>query len=355
MVGDGISDDSISSGYDFPYTDYYKMQYELNKIDSERAWQEDMYNKYQSIPAQVQQMKAAGLNPALMYGSGASGGSMPSSSTGGGTPATGIAPNVGAQKAQMVMQMITSLLGAGGSVASQISGIQRNSVMNTLSEAQTDEAEAHAENYRVDSDLKRIERSIKEVESMYAEFERSLAAKETQARIREINSRASLNFSSMQVNTSTIEVNNHRIELIDAQASEAEKSAALKGAQKILTNIQSEQMSVIASYQEQLMVSQLKLQDAQSESLRADAEKSLSQVSLNALEYLKQEQLLDSGYVDQIIKGMKTERGTAIANTVLNGVFGLVNAVADFTPMGRIGNALFPPVVSRAGFNINRN
>lgn len=37
-----------------------------------RDWQEDFYNKYSSPSAMVQQFKDAGLNPAMMYGRGAS-------------------------------------------------------------------------------------------------------------------------------------------------------------------------------------------------------------------------------------------------------------------------------------------
>lgn len=48
------------------------MQYDINQRDEERAYNEEMYEKYQTIPAQVSQMQDAGLNPALMYGSGAS-------------------------------------------------------------------------------------------------------------------------------------------------------------------------------------------------------------------------------------------------------------------------------------------
>ena len=60
------------AGFAFSNVDLLKMQYDINQRDEERAYNEEMYEKYQTIPAQVAQMQEAGLNPALMYGDGAS-------------------------------------------------------------------------------------------------------------------------------------------------------------------------------------------------------------------------------------------------------------------------------------------
>ena len=60
------------SGFGFSNVDLLKMQYDINQRDEERAYNEEMYEKYQTLPAQVAQMQEAGLNPALMYGDGAS-------------------------------------------------------------------------------------------------------------------------------------------------------------------------------------------------------------------------------------------------------------------------------------------
>ena len=60
------------AGFGFSNVDLLKMQYDINQRDEERAYNEEMYEKYQTIPAQVAQMQEAGLNPALMYGDGAS-------------------------------------------------------------------------------------------------------------------------------------------------------------------------------------------------------------------------------------------------------------------------------------------
>lgn len=60
------------AGFAFSNVDLIKMQYDINQRDEERAYNQEMYEKYQTIPAQVAQMQEAGLNPALMYGDGAS-------------------------------------------------------------------------------------------------------------------------------------------------------------------------------------------------------------------------------------------------------------------------------------------
>lgn len=58
-----------------------QMEFQAKQAQESRAWQEQMYDKYYSPAAQVQQYKDAGLNPALLYGRGASTPSMPSTTS----------------------------------------------------------------------------------------------------------------------------------------------------------------------------------------------------------------------------------------------------------------------------------
>lgn len=58
-----------------------QMEFQAKQAQDARAWQEQMYDKYYSPSAQVQQYKDAGLNPALLYGRGASTPSMPSTTS----------------------------------------------------------------------------------------------------------------------------------------------------------------------------------------------------------------------------------------------------------------------------------
>lgn len=73
---------------------YNKEQAELNRqfqkeqTEIARQWQEDFYNKYSSPQAQVRQYIDAGLNPALMFESGPSVGSVASTSTPSGSQAS---------------------------------------------------------------------------------------------------------------------------------------------------------------------------------------------------------------------------------------------------------------------------
>lgn len=58
-----------------------QMEFQAKQAQEARSWQEQMYDKYYSPASQVQQYKDAGLNPALLYGRGASTPSMPSPTT----------------------------------------------------------------------------------------------------------------------------------------------------------------------------------------------------------------------------------------------------------------------------------
>lgn len=64
--------------------------YDWRKYQDQNQWQEDMYNKYQSPMAEVEQLLQAGLNPALVFGNGSTGSF--SAGAGGATPAAQVQP-----------------------------------------------------------------------------------------------------------------------------------------------------------------------------------------------------------------------------------------------------------------------
>lgn len=67
-------------------------QFNAEQSQIARQWDEDMYNKYNSPEALVEQYRNAGLNPALMYSKGASGQFSGSSSAATSSPASAASP-----------------------------------------------------------------------------------------------------------------------------------------------------------------------------------------------------------------------------------------------------------------------
>ena len=85
--------------------------------ERDRQWQEEMYNKYESPSAQVQQYKDAGLNVGMMYG-GAGGSSSGVQSSG---PAEGVTP--GGDTSNTALNDLIAMLGAFSGLASDAAGV----------------------------------------------------------------------------------------------------------------------------------------------------------------------------------------------------------------------------------------
>lgn len=335
----GMTEDNIANGYVFSNTDFMNMQFELNKINQNQQWQEDMYNKYQSLPAQVAQMRAAGLNPALMYGSGSAGGAVSSSGSAGGSPTGGNGAMTGQQKAQMIMSTIMQLLGTGSQFAQGISSMKQQSYQNSLLSAEKDYTDAKKDNML-------LQNQYDSIRNKYAEAEKRLGLQSTQSSINYINNNADKIVAEIskikdeqKLINSTIEVNGHQIKLFDSQMSLNEAHETLANAQTLMSRLTQEQMRQMFGYQLQLAEADIKLKNATSYSVRQQGNKAFYDAKVSMLEYMKTEELLDAGYVDQLIRNMKTERGTRIANTVIYGVSSIISAVADFTPYGALGGS----------------
>lgn len=108
------------------------------KTQEERAYENQLWNERESIQGQVNQMKNAGLNPALMYGSGAS--------SGGGSPVASTATeNSGSSYDEFggafgALSNILQLLGLGQNVASGVSTMKSQSTERKNQTAQTQAA-----------------------------------------------------------------------------------------------------------------------------------------------------------------------------------------------------------------------
>lgn len=177
-----VENDKFPSGTEligYAYDEYSRKQQNQFTADmylADREWQEDMYNRYQSLPAQVRQMQAAGLNPALMYGSGVNSQSvnsaqMPSSGAGSSVPqSNAVSPMKGVQTMSAIMQAVVGMLGQGTSVAEGISQILRNRTMNDKDSAQASlfdsERTLNAERergLRLENDMTEIKRDVYDV------------------------------------------------------------------------------------------------------------------------------------------------------------------------------------------------
>lgn len=150
-------------------------QFQHDEAMSARAWQESFYNNYQSPSAMMSQYKDAGLNPALLYG-GASGGSVPSTSTPSGSAAT--VSNV-APKLQLIEPLIA--------IASAITEIK-----NRNKEVAADVALKETQARDLESGINKKETEIEAIKANVANQTREIDAK-----IANLNSSTDLNKSQI--------------------------------------------------------------------------------------------------------------------------------------------------------------
>lgn len=342
----GLTDNDIATGKGFSNTDRYQFMYELSKIRDERQWQEDMFNQYQSIPAQVRQMQEAGLNPALMYQSGVSPGTMSSTGASDGSPVntSGRTPMRSMDKASAILQMLTGLGSVASNMGKSVSDIIRNKSLNEVSAAQ-------AENYDADTDLKyqqadgqMLDNLSKSIDLEFKRYNAQLDQMYKEESINKIRSEIANIEEDTLLKSKTIEVNGKQIDLMSQQIAESEQREYLLQMQGMLTRIQKDQQQRLGELQQELLAAQAMMTNAQSVVVKEQQTKAYAESQIAILEYIKQQKLMDGGYVDELLKEMRQGRKRRNVDAIVGNICNVLNSIAGFIPTA--GGSSFTPTSS---------
>lgn len=147
-----ISSKSAKRGGGFTNKEIAASMAEYQQLQEQRAYEEGQWEKRESLQGQVAQAKEAGLNPALMYGSGASAGSGQIASSDMDVDGSSEYDEFGG--AFDVLGQIFGLMDASQSVASAVSGIKSQATQRKNETART---EADVANTNADTEFKQAQ------------------------------------------------------------------------------------------------------------------------------------------------------------------------------------------------------
>lgn len=314
----GIWSGAIGRGAGFSNTQLAEMQYNHDEADRERQYNEEMYLKYQSPEAQMRQYQDAGLNPALMYeggvdinGPSSAGAASTSGAVGGDSPTSGFEQVMGIMS--QFMSMITGASGIGNSVMDTVNKTSATRADNALKDAQTEQT-------KVETNNSILKGKLQEIELEYKRKFYDLDVKEQEERIENLKKQGKKILSDIDVNNSVIELNGAQIDLTRGLTNKAEKECALLTSQTLLTNLEAEKMSILMPYIEQREKAELALTYATTDAEKADAEKKLAEAGAAVMKIAVDKKIIDSGYYEERVKGMKSERRRAVADCVIGNI-----------------------------------
>lgn len=320
---------AIGRGDQFSNTQLAEMQFNHDEAQVDRDWNERMYNMYQSPEAQMRQYQEAGLNPALMYQGGVdingpSGGSAASASgaVGGENPQSGFERVMGVMS--QFLNMLTGASGIGQSVvqlknqtAQTNSSVGLQNADADLKRAQTEQTQVQTNNSILDGELKKLELSYKK--QFY-----DLDIEEQKERISNLKKQGEKILSDIDVNHSVIDLNGAQIDLTRGLTNKADKECALLTSQTLLTNLEAEKLQKVMPFVQAREAAELELTYATTEAQKADKQKKLAEADEALMAVAKEEAIINSGYYEERVKGMKSDRRRAIADCVVGNICDIV-------------------------------
>lgn len=308
-------------GESYSYTDVWNMYGDALQADAERAynwrltqeqWQheEDMYNKYQSPAAMMQQYREAGLNPALMY-TGGQATTPPSVSGASGSsnaPTAGSAADAGGMNNPLeVMMGIVQMLMQGAQVGS---GINAQTAKASSDRADANLKQAQEDNVRQNT-LKQQEETIAlRISNRYLEAEKRMGLDKMFVQI-------SNGLKDLKVKDNQILVGDSVIQLNVSKGQEAQASAILHEAQARFMDMSTKEKEQLLPLVKAVKASEMVLNLVKTDTERSVAIENYSQACRNFGEALKLQKYLDNGGVEADIARTTAETGLAGAQTKL--------------------------------------
>lgn len=109
--------DKLERGAGFSVADAYKMRYDYAMWQKQNAYNEKIYNQYQSPKALMDQYQQAGINPIMVADGSMPQGSLGSDSAPDSSSASGVSPQTTTDKFQQILGVISSLFGVGSQIS----------------------------------------------------------------------------------------------------------------------------------------------------------------------------------------------------------------------------------------------
>lgn len=264
-------------GFGFSNVDLLKMQYDINQRDEERAYNEEMYEKYQTIPAQVEQMQEAGLNPALMYGGGSS---SPSAMSPSPEVDSGSASSSGQSYSTFArISQLFSMITGGLQIASKINQETAN--------AQLMRSEARINKIDADTRGESNKLSIEQMRSNIANANADTLLKEAEKEVAKTHVGVNVSQSALNELKGEWQKFSNRIAQVDAEVAERTKDVVVQYKSAELSYLKAQEAFTNAKTDESKTSAALNI---------ANTALSHANQLLTMTKYLSEQEMLDSGY-----------------------------------------------------------
>lgn len=225
-----ISSKSAKRGGGFTNKEIAASMAEFQQLQEQRAYEEAQWEKRESLQGQVAQAKEAGLNPALMYGSGASAGSGQIASSDMDVDGSSQYDEFGG--AFDVLSQVFGLVNAGQGVADSVSGLKTQATQRKNDTART---EAEVANTNADTSLKQSQ--TENQNNINANFWRKADDEHVNMMID-----SALKHSGIAKNEEEMKLIEKQASAIEIQLKQREQELAIAA-----YNAQSERMQVVAN------------------------------------------------------------------------------------------------------------
>lgn len=262
----------------------YNTKVGRENMELEKQMQLEIFNQTQSYEAQVRNMQAAGLNPALMFNGGASQSSVsgPSAQAGTATASpSGEFPNI--------LGLVKTIMGA-----SQLKS------ENKLRESQSEKNIADANAANAAAGKSKTETEILEIDKRWAEVRNRIYTNEGLSRIKK--------------NLSDITVNNGRIRLMDSEVSLNFKDIKLKDSQilvneadAVLKGLDAVKARKLLPYAVEYYRADIMLKNAQTEQAKSSAISLHANALVSMAEAMIKEGLVSGGYVRKFLDNLDAD------------------------------------------------